>query len=53
MGLDISKITNLLSDLCSEVKCKIDCCHEGILLEFDNKDSPAHNIHASASDASI
>ena len=39
MGLDISKITRLTSDLCSEVRCKLDCCHEGMLCEFDNKDS--------------
>ena len=38
MGLDISKFTNLISDLCSEVKCKFACCHDGVVMEFDNKD---------------
>ena len=38
MGLDISKFTNLISDVCSEVKCKFACCHDGVVMEFDNKD---------------
>ena len=50
MGLDLSKITKLISDLCSEITCKSSCCHDAILFQFDNKDSPAHIIHTSMSD---
>ena len=53
MGLDLSKVTKLISDLCSELTCKSSCCHDAILFEFDNKDSPAHIVHSSASDDSI
>ena len=53
MGLDLSKITKLISDLCSEISCKSSCCHDAMLFEFDNKDSPAHIVHSSASDDSI
>ena len=53
MGLDLSKITKLISDLCSEITCKSSCCHDALLFEFDNKDTPAHIVHSSASDDSI
>jgi len=39
MGLDLSKITKLISDLCSEISCRSSCCHDGVVMEFDNKDS--------------
>jgi len=39
MGIDISKLTKLVTDLCSETKCKFDCCHECVPCEFDNKDT--------------
>ena len=53
MGLDLSKITKLISDLCSEISCKSSCCHDAVFFEFDNKDSPHHIIHTSMSDDSI
>ena len=53
MGLDLSKITKLISELCSEISCKSSCCHDAVLFEFDNKDTPAHIVHSSASDDSI
>ena len=53
MGLDLSKITKLISDLCSEISCKSSCCHDAVFFEFDNKDSPAHIVHSSASDDSL
>ena len=41
MGMDISKI---ITDLCSEISCRSNCCHEAMMCEFDNKDStPAHS----------
>ena len=42
MGLDFSKIMNLFSELCSEVRCKCACCHDGAFMECDNKDSDMH-----------
>lgn len=39
MGIDLSKITQLISDLCSEISCRSSCCHDGVVMEFDNKDS--------------
>ena len=39
MGLDLSKIPKLISDLCSEISCRSSCCHDGVVMEFDNKDS--------------
>ena len=37
MGLDLSKITKLISDLCSEITCKSSCCHDALLFEFDKR----------------
>ena len=52
MGLDISKITSLIAELCSEITCRSSCC--GVAdCEFDNKDTPTHIIHKSNSDISI
>jgi len=40
MGINISKFTRLISDLCSEISCRSSCCGiNGLVLEFDNKDS--------------
>ena len=51
MGIDISKI---VSELCSEISCKLNCCHEAVLCEFENKDgTPSHVIHSGPSDDSI
>jgi len=50
MGLNISKITKLISELCSEITCKSSCCKGFVLFEFDNKDPPGHIVHSSASD---
>jgi len=46
MGLDISKITKLVDDLCSEISCRSSCCHDAVLIEFDNTDGPNHIVHA-------
>ena len=52
MGLEISKLAKIVSDLCSEVRCTCDLCHEACLCEVKNKhDTPVHNVVASASDA--
>ena len=52
MGLDVSKSTQLISDLCSEITCKSSCCHDAVLFEFDAKDTPHHIFHTRMSDDS-
>jgi len=50
MGINISKFTRLISDLCSEISCRSSCCGiNGLVLEFDNTDSK----HEGTSEPSI
>ncbi len=45
MGLNISKITKLIGELCSDIACRVSFCGSGCMFEFDNKDgSPAHSV---------